>query len=98
VLGALTGRKALSQSTMSRAATGVRGVGRAMRDASDVDRAQETVGSVEAQIAALDAQMQAVLAALDARFDPMTQPLEDVVLKPKKGNVTVRFLGLIWIA
>jgi hypothetical protein len=98
VLGALTGRRAISQSTMSRAATGVRGVGRAMRDAGDVDRAQETVASVEAQIQSLDAQLQSDLAALDSRFDPMTQPLEDVVLKPKKSNVTVRFLGLVWIA
>ncbi len=98
VLGALMGRKAMSQSTMSRTATGVRGVGRAMRDASDVDRAQETVGSIGAQIQALDAQLQTELGALDSRFDPETQPLEDVVIKPKKTNVTVRFLGLVWVA
>jgi hypothetical protein len=30
-------------------------------------------------------------------YGPKRAALEDVVLKPKKGNVTVRFIGLVWI-
>jgi hypothetical protein len=76
----------------------VRGVGKAMRDSGDVGRAEETVEAIGAQIEALDALVEGELAAMDSRFDPQTTVLDDITLKPKKTNVTVRFLGLVWIA
>lgn len=98
ILGAFLGKKAVSATNVSRAATGARGVGKAMRDAGDVGRAEETVVAIGADIQELDARIEAELASMESRFDPETTLLEDIVLKPKKTNVTVRFLGLVWIA
>ena len=98
LLGAFLGKKTVSAANVGRAATGVRGVGRAVRESGDVDRAQETVAAIEQQIRDLDTQVETELGTMESRFDPQTTPLEDIVLKPKKSNVTVRFVGLVWIA
>ncbi|MDZ4774963.1 MAG: type IV secretion system DNA-binding domain-containing protein [Planctomycetota bacterium] len=98
ILGAFFGKKAVNANSMSRTTTGIRGVGKAMRDSGDVDRAEETVEAIGARITELDAAVEAEFGAMDSRFDPETTLLEDIVLKPKKTNVTVRFVGLVWIA
>ncbi|MBL8857365.1 MAG: ATP-binding protein [Planctomycetes bacterium] len=97
LLSAFLGKKAVSATSMSRTATGMRGVGKALRDSGDVDRAEENVESISAKIKELDASLEAELSAMDARFDPLLVPLEDLALKPKKTNVTVSFIGLVWI-
>ena len=96
LLSAFTGRKALSMGTIGRATTAARGVGRAMKDSADVARADDTVESLKAQLAELDAQFSTEVAELEARLDPLTEPLETVTLKPKKTNIEVRLLALCW--
>ena len=49
VLGALLGRKAISATTLGRATTAARGVGRTMKESQDIARAKESVEAVEAQ-------------------------------------------------
>ncbi len=45
----------------------------------------------------LDAEFQAEVAALDAKLDPMSETLEKMLLRPRKSDVAVEFLGLIWV-
>lgn len=44
-----------------------------------------------------DEQIESELAAMDARFGPLTRSLEDIFIQPKKTNVTVGILGLVWV-
>ena len=97
VLGALFGRKSLSASTLGRATTAVRGVGRASKEAQDVTRAKENVGSVQAQMEELDAELQAEIAALEATYHPATEPLETISLKPKRTGIQVQLVALVWV-
>jgi hypothetical protein len=97
LLGALFGRRAVSGGTLGRATTTARGVGRSMKEASDVKRAAETVEAVREQIRQLEDQVAADAAAIAADFD-VSAPLERVVLAPKRGHVDVRFVALGWIA
>ncbi len=97
VLGALFGRKAISTTTLGRATTAARTAGRTMKQAGDVGRAKETVGAVEQQIQDLDAELQAELAASAAASDPATEKLERVSLRPKKTDITVRRVALVWV-
>jgi hypothetical protein len=96
VLGALFGRKAISATTIGRATTAARTAGRTMKQAGDVGRAKETVGAVQQQIQELDAELQSELAASQAATDPATERLETVTLRPKKSDVTVRRIALLW--
>ncbi len=95
LLGAFLGRKTISASTINRAGTAARGVGRAMREGADVDAARESVETVLAEKAKFEADCEAELAALSASLsEPEITALD---LKPARGGITVNFFGLGWI-
>ena len=83
-------------STLGRATTAVRGAGRSMKEAEDVDRAEENVAATEQKLADLDAEFKAETAALERSFDPQTEALDKVSLKPTKANIAVKLLTLVW--
>lgn len=94
VLGALLGRKAFSASTLGRATTAARGVSRSAKEAEDVVRADARVAEVEAEVAALQAELQREIdtaAAIGA-----DEPIETVAIKTKRGGVDVRIVALAW--
>ncbi len=96
LLGAFFGRKTISTGTLGRATTAVRGVGRSMKEASDVKRAAENVEAVRAQIKELEDQVAAEAAGIGAGFD-VSAPLESVTLAPKRGAIEARFVALGWM-
>ncbi len=97
LLGAFMGRKALSASTLGKATTAMRGVSRSVDQAGDVGRAKETLASVNQKQADLEAQLQAEVDALEAKMDPMSEVLEKILLRPRKSDIAVEFLGLTWV-
>ncbi len=96
LLSSFLGRKALGLGTLGRATTAARGVGRSRKEAQDVGRAQETVAAVNQQLSDLDAQFQAETEAIEKSFDPQTESLEPISVKPTKANITVMLIGLAW--
>lgn len=97
VLGALLGRKAVSATTLGRATTAARGVGRASRESADVGRAQENVAALEARLAELQSALEADLQVTAADWDPSSDTLERVIVKPKRGGVSMQLLALGWV-
>jgi hypothetical protein len=91
LLGAFTGRKRVSGMT-----TAARGVGRSMSERQDIGRAEETVESIEKQLAELNAEFEADSANLTASIDPSTEALETVTIKPKKADIVVQLVALVW--
>jgi hypothetical protein len=96
VVGALFGRKMLSASTLSRAGTAARGVGRAVQQREDVGRAEENVEALQQQLAALQTETQAEIDQLQRKLDPQTETFETIDLKPKRKDVEVKLLTLAW--
>ncbi|HEX3253565.1 MAG TPA: DUF87 domain-containing protein [Pyrinomonadaceae bacterium] len=96
LLSSFLGRKRTSLTTLGRATTAARGVSRSMKESQDVDRAQENVAAVTQQIEDLQAEFQAETAALEQSFDPQTEALEKVSLKPTKANIAVKLVTLAW--
>lgn len=97
VLGAVLGRKKLSVTNITRAGSALRQTGRASKEARDVQTAEERFTAAQEELAALDQQYQAEVAALDSKIDPLTESLETVVVKPKKTNVNVDLTALVWL-
>jgi hypothetical protein len=95
VLGALFGRKALSVSTLGRATTAVRGVGRSVKETQDVGRAQEKVGEAENALRELENELNEEIAALTAT-DASAADIDTIEVKPKRGGVDVRLVALAW--
>jgi hypothetical protein len=97
LLGAFMGRKKLSTSTLGRAATAARGLGRTMKERQDVGTAQESVASLQQQIADLEAEFQAETERLAQGTNPLTEVLESLEIKPKKTDIAVRLVALVWV-
>jgi hypothetical protein len=95
VLGALLGRKAVTASTLGRATTAVRGVGRSMKESQDVTRASDKLTAAQEELKALEAELNEEIAALTA-VDPSTANIQTIEVKPKRGGVDVRLVALAW--
>ena len=93
LLNAFLGRKALSATTMSKAATAARGVERSIREGSDIAAASEGEEAIRRQIEALETEFQAESAALAAQ-EPV---IESVEIKPRKSGSVVKLFALAWI-
>jgi hypothetical protein len=83
-------------STFGRATSAARGVGRVFQERQDVEHAEENLESLQRQLADLNTTLEAEIARLDERFDPETETLEIVALKPRRQDVQVRFFTLAW--
>ena len=97
VLGAFMGRKLLSTSTLGRGTTAVRDVSRSMDEAGDVKRAEQTLESVKQKRADIEAEFQSELDSLDGKSDPASETLEKVLMRPRKSDIAVDALGLLWM-
>jgi hypothetical protein len=95
MLGALMGRRAISLSTLGRATTAARGVGRSAKETQDVAKAQERLQEAQTELAALDAELQREVVALESAA-PGTVVVETIEIKPKRGGVDVRIVALAW--
>ena len=96
LLSSFLGRKRASLSTLGRATTAVRGVGRSMKESQDVDRAEENVSAISQKLADLEAEFQSETAALERSLDRQTEQLEKVSLKPTIANIAVKLVTLAW--
>jgi hypothetical protein len=97
IAGALLGRKAVSATTLGRATTAARGMGRVGREAQDVARAEANVNALRATRDALAADVERELQQVAATFDASTEEFEHVLLKPKRGSVSVQTVGIVWV-
>ena len=97
VLGAMFGRgSALSKTNIGKAASAAKQAGKVMKEQGDVGRAGETVEAVNAQIAALQQEVEADVAAITAKLDGASAEIETLTIKPKKLNISIGFSSLVW--
>jgi hypothetical protein len=96
ILSAILGTKKLSSANVTRAAQSARSVSRAGREVGDVERARANVAALKEQLAAVEADVAAQAAALAGRLDPAGEALEKRVVRPKRGDVSVRAVVLAW--
>ncbi len=97
LLGAFTGRKALSATTLGRATTAARGVGRSLDQAGDVGRAKETVEAKNKDKLALSATFEEEVAALESKMDSLSENLDTFAVKPRKSDIDVKLVALAWM-
>jgi len=95
VLGALFGRKAITASTLGRATTAVRGVGRSVKESQDVGLAQQRLVEAQNELKALNDELAEEVAALGAT-DAAAIDVQTIEVKPKRGGVDVRLVALAW--
>jgi hypothetical protein len=95
LLGALFGggRRGSSASKVSTAA---RSVGRASKERGDVAHAEADARALHEQVEDLNGELEAEVARLESEFDPQAVRLESVPVKPRKADIAVEDLALVW--
>jgi hypothetical protein len=96
ILSALFGRKLLSSTNVTRAASSMRQAGRIARERQDIADAGEGVAALEQQRASLNVQFEAEISGLEAAHWPDALVLEEVAIAPKKSDITVQEVCLVW--
>ncbi len=97
LLGALFGRKRLSSTSISRAATSARSASRAFKEGQDVAVAEESVEALRQKQADLESEVQAALSEASARLERASEELAEVAVRPRKTDIEVRRVALAWV-
>jgi hypothetical protein len=96
LLTALTGRKTLSYSTITKAGTALRGAGRASKEKQDIAQAEETVETIAERLEELNAELEEDLEGLEECYDARAEELETVAIRPRKSDVDLKRIALAW--
>jgi hypothetical protein len=92
VLGSLFGRK----SALRGASTAVKGVSRSLQESGDIRRAREDAEALQGQLAGLRTELESEIEALSGAVDVSGEVSESRVVRPKKANIKVRAVVLVW--
>lgn len=98
VLGALFGRKLATATNVGRAASTVRSASRAAEQKGDVTRAKETAEAIQADIEALEAELQSEIDAITEQLDEKGVKVTEYQVKPRKSDTTIDAVSLLWLA
>lgn len=96
LLGAVMGRKLISKSNINKVSTAVRGVSRSAEQQGDVGRAKETLATYRQQLDEMNAQFKLESEELTSKIDPANEKLDTIMIKPKKTDITVQLVSLVW--
>jgi hypothetical protein len=97
ILGAFLGRKTVSASSAGRFGTAIRGASRIRKESMDVQRAQQTFEATKLELEELDQRLQTDIERIEAAFDPDSESIREILIKPKSSDITLEFFGLVWM-
>jgi hypothetical protein len=96
ILGAIFGRRTTISGNVGRARTAARSATRTAKERADVERAEDELRRTREAFDALEHEVTAQVRALDATFDPAALVLEATSVKPKKADIAVGTVALLW--
>jgi hypothetical protein len=96
ILGAMLGRKLTSTTNLTRAATSMRSAGRAAEQRQDVGQATENIETLKQQLLDLNEEFETQIAKIQEGSAADDLAFEEVLLKPKKTDITITKVALAW--
>jgi hypothetical protein len=97
ILGAMFSRKLASSANVNRAATSMRQASRIARERQDVSDANESIEVLQQQKADLEAELRTQTEQVQTELAPDKLPLEEVTIQPKKSDINVSAVTLVWL-
>lgn len=97
ILGALLGRKAVSVGNAQRIGSAARSAGRIGKESGDVGRAEDNREVLDQRFADLQNELEAEISRLRGELDPATVLVEQTLVKPRKADIDVTTVGLLWV-
>ncbi|MEQ1824754.1 MAG: ATP-binding protein, partial [Pirellula sp.] len=97
ILGALLGNKIATKGNVSKAASAVRGLGKATTQQGDVMRAQETLEELSTAKQEIETQCEEEVRAITDQFSVENLSLEAIDIPIRKGDTKIKLLALVWV-
>jgi hypothetical protein len=97
ILGALFGRKTFSATNASKMATSARAATRAADQRGDISRAQQNVEKYLDDKQQLERELEEKVDAIQESLSPERLTLEDYEVKPRKSDISVDEVTLLWL-
>lgn len=97
ILGALLGRKAISVGNAQRVGSAARSAGRLSKESGDIDRAEENREAIQQRLTDMQNELESEVSRLRSQLDPATVPIEQTEVKPRKTDIDVRTIALLWV-
>ena len=94
IFGAILGRKSYQ---VGRATTTARSASRAYYEKLDIKRAQEQLELARTRLAEMEQQLQREADNIASLYDPEREQLQTLALRPKKKDIAIRWVGLLWL-
>jgi len=91
ILGSFLGRK-----SSSRASRTTRALARSQKEARDKEHAEANLKALQRERSELEKKFQYEVDNTEAKTNPLTEPLEKVLIIPTKSNIAVRLVALVW--
>jgi hypothetical protein len=96
LFSAFLGRKAVSRTSVGRATTTIGRAGRILKETKDVDRAEDNLQTLQAQVSELQSLMNDEIETIRAGTDPLTEKLETYRIEPDRSGLSVSLVALAW--
>jgi hypothetical protein len=97
LLSAFMGRKTLSVGNIGRASSTIRTGMRTVKERTDIAAASDNLDALQQQKADLEAEFNAEIQNLESMTDPLLQKIETIAQRPKKTDISVRLVALVWL-
>ena len=97
ILGALLGNKIASRGNVSKAASAVKGLGKATAQQGDVMRAQETYEELMAAKDEMERQCQDEIESVKSQFSVENLALDSIAIPVRKADTKTKLLALAWV-
>lgn len=96
IVGAFFGRKTLSAGNVSKAATGMRSIGRVAKEKSDVKRAEQDVVEAQQAVEDLAVEIEDRIEMLGDNFRVDNVDIETFAIKPRRSDIFDLRISLVW--
>jgi hypothetical protein len=96
IFGAIFGRKKLSKTNVDKASRSIRTAGRAAKEHSDIERAEESLDSLRDRMQLLEKEFDEALQSLQSKLDVAQIHLEEIRVRPRKSDLAIEAFGILW--
>ncbi|WP_457562392.1 helicase HerA domain-containing protein [Caminibacter pacificus] len=93
ILGALFGRKS---SAVTKGASALKKGGRIVKEKRDVEAVEMQIEEVKEDIKNLKEELEAEIEKIEEKYDPSNYEIEPVSIKPRRSDVSVEDIALLW--
>jgi len=97
LLGSFLGKKKLSASSTRSFGSAMKSATRMKKESMDVNRAIALAEKTTLELEDMEIRLQEDIQSIEAHFDPETEKLEKISIKPKSTGITVDLFGLTWM-